>query len=634
MKRGLLITTLIVSLLLSSFAWGAPWYVDPDDGDDDGDGSLGVPYQTIKRALDDCSSGDTIELMDGNFVEAARDTSFSGSGAWDNNVTWRLQIAVNKSNVTIRQYSGTPSIIGYDSEDDLNYIMRIDNTTVKVQNIKFDGYNVAASDTVEVNDAIYITPDADSTEVTNCDFTHFGNDRGLPGQYLFYAIIAAGKEDTSGPVNHTTNLVINDNNFYSNLFESQGAHEIYMSETTDSEIKRNDITNNGAGHPIKFRDDCTDITFDSNIIRGAHFCFVGDYPNSGESNSSSITITNNSFIDPNSVIDTATYFGPFRNPDASAFISVYNGNSVVKGGDREWEVRSVTTDGSKLFMCYRNTHSTSAVEIHLIEFGQHNGPIFDRIPLNDKPMAYKASGYDCDGSMSYIGNEIFGSTDDDTNIRVYKVNSSTAAIDSTYFTDTLSDIEVTAMCPYPDDERYFITAVKEKFMGVWESRIYKSSADSLKSYLIYFEDADDISEITAVGVTGSTLIFGTDEGSGVYKIYSGSIPTSGYISKSQRDSLDCEVTGLTYLSSTLMTAVKDGSDTKIYSGTTTNPTDTLENTYTNTDLISLESDSEFIFMVKDDSGVADEKRTVFFTNSTTDCEQDTLYHSKWYTSRE
>ena len=83
MKRRFLFILLIVSLSLSSFAWGASWYVDPDTGDDEGDGSLGSPFLTIKRALDACSNGGTIKLFDGSYVEAARDTSYSGDDPWD-----------------------------------------------------------------------------------------------------------------------------------------------------------------------------------------------------------------------------------------------------------------------------------------------------------------------------------------------------------------------------------------------------------------------------------------------------------------------------------------------------------------------------------------------------------------------
>ena len=113
-----------------------------------------------------------------------------------------------------------------------------------------------------------------------------------------------------------------------NEFESQGAHELYLSRASNGTFSGNDITNNGEGHPLKLRDDCHDITFDNNTVYGAHFCFLGDYPDSiGTPKrlmtcSHDITVTNNTFIDPNSVIDTNIYRGPFCSREKRFFICV------------------------------------------------------------------------------------------------------------------------------------------------------------------------------------------------------------------------------------------------------------------------------------------------------------------------
>jgi len=187
-KTVYLLIIMLLSLFSVNIIWANSWYVDPVDGDDsvlpiinDSDN----PWETIKRALDHCSSGDTIELMDGDFVEAVWDTSYGGQGVWEDNDggNWYLQISVDKSNVTLRKYSGNqskPTIIGYNpTQDNLNYLMRIDNTYVKLQNIIVDGlYIDYTSIYLEVNDAIYITPDADNTEITYCEFTNFGNQWG------------------------------------------------------------------------------------------------------------------------------------------------------------------------------------------------------------------------------------------------------------------------------------------------------------------------------------------------------------------------------------------------------------------------------------------------------------------------
>ena len=74
------------------------------------------------------------------------------------------------------------------------------------------------------------------------DITHAG---WLPP--AFFDIIGGGWQ---AQVNTLTGIKINDNEFYDNPFQGDHAHEIYLDVTVNSEIKRNDITNNGAGHPI------------------------------------------------------------------------------------------------------------------------------------------------------------------------------------------------------------------------------------------------------------------------------------------------------------------------------------------------------------------------------------------------
>jgi len=288
---------------------------------------------------------------------------------------------------------------------------------------------------------------------------------------------------------------------------------------------------------------------------------------------------------------------------------VFSGNTVVEGGDRTWNVKGITTNGSKLYMAYKNSSDN-----HLVEFGNHNGPIFKRI-IN--PLAYN---YECDGNMAYIGNNIIVSTKNGSNVRVYKFNTSTSTLDS-LLSDTTTNYEITAMCPY--NSTYCITALNYRFMGVMHTRIYKSTSSDLFSHEIYDEESSSVPSVTALAVTGSTLIFAADESDST-RIYSGSIPSSGEISTTKRETLYYDVTGLTYKSSTLMTAVQEGTTTKIYSGTTSDPLGTLRETYTTTNLLALESDSEFIFMVKDNTGDDDEERTVYFTDTTTNMDDDII----------
>ena len=627
MKRFIPLLSLIICVVFSSAIWAATWYVDGWNGVDTNSGtSANDAFETIRRALNRSSNGDTIRLV-GEFVEAPWDTLWDEYGrSWDSS-TKTLQISVDKSNLIIYgvEVSGElPTIYGYSPDDNLDFVMRIDQTGNTVEYIKFDGYydEVGGGD-VSTYNVLYSTPDADYTEISNCEFTNFGYNFGDPGHSLFYAIIGGGQPKQS-TVDYLENYKINDNTFYDNEFEGWGSHEIYVNATKNSEIKRNLITNNGYGDPIKFRDRCSNITVDNNTVYGALHCFVSDYPDTTiEGNSSGIIVTNNTFTDPNSVIDDG-YKGPCFTPRYAAFISEYSGNTVVEGGDKEWDVKGITTNGSSLFMAY-NIDSYN----HIVVFREHNGPVFKRII---EPFA---SNCVYDGNMCHITSAtdttVIVSSIYNNSIRVFKVDVDDST--SSCYDDLLtSTYDITAMCPYNDT--YFITALRyyNDVNGVWYARIYKSTDSDLLYHKIYEQPETTVYSVTALAVTGNTLVFGAYINSSSSKIYTGTIPSSGTINPLyERESLSYEVTGLTYLSSTLMTAIQYGSYTRIYSGTTSDPVGTLRETYASTNLIALESDSEFIFMVKDNIYDDDEERTIYFTDSTTNMDDEIIYHSKWYT---
>ena len=160
MKRFLLFVAFIVALMVSSYTWGATWYVDGWNGDDSNGGTgLEDEFLTIRRALNHCSNSDSIRIV-GPFAEAYWDTSFGGGDSWDTNgaYDWRLQISVHKSNVTlygVATEGNLPIIYSYSNSDTTAYTMRIDNTGNKVDNIKFDGYY--DSENVNTHDVIYMS---------------------------------------------------------------------------------------------------------------------------------------------------------------------------------------------------------------------------------------------------------------------------------------------------------------------------------------------------------------------------------------------------------------------------------------------------------------------------------------------
>ena len=91
------------------------------------------------------------------------------------------------------------------------------------------------------------------------------------------------------------------------------------------------------GIPLSSGDSCSNITVDNNTVYGALHCFVSDYPDAAtEDDSSDIIVTNNTFTDPNSVIGD-DYKGPCFSDNYASFISQFSGNTIVEGGDRNWE---------------------------------------------------------------------------------------------------------------------------------------------------------------------------------------------------------------------------------------------------------------------------------------------------------
>jgi hypothetical protein len=238
MKRLFLLVVFVVPLIMATTIQGATWYVDGWNGLDtnDGTGPDQNAFLTIRRALNECSNGDSIHIV-GPFVEAPWDTSYGGGDTWDTNNgdDWRHQISIYKSNITLYGVAvegNLPVIYGYSPNDSTSYVLRIDNTSNKVDNIKFDGYYDVAEESVYTHDVIYMTPDADYAQIVNCEFTNFGAEwhPNFPDDYYFYGIITGGKQ---GQSNELTNFTINDNEFNNNQFASKGAHELYLNRASN-----------------------------------------------------------------------------------------------------------------------------------------------------------------------------------------------------------------------------------------------------------------------------------------------------------------------------------------------------------------------------------------------------------------
>lgn len=137
--------TILIGLMLCGMVQGATYYVDSADGNDTtGDGSSGSPYKTIPVAWAEATSGDTIELADGNYPYLWLNGTADAQG------DTAPPVDVNTF-VTIKSTNRRGAIIDYDVSKSPRRCMTLggretiggnyDRYTVKVnfEQIKFNG---------------------------------------------------------------------------------------------------------------------------------------------------------------------------------------------------------------------------------------------------------------------------------------------------------------------------------------------------------------------------------------------------------------------------------------------------------------------------------------------------------------
>ncbi|MFC1607929.1 hypothetical protein ACFL47_08160 [Candidatus Latescibacterota bacterium] len=571
MKKLISYFAILSILIAGSTAWAATIYVDGWNGLDTNSGAdSDNALATIKRALDKCSNGDTIKLY-GDFTEAPRDTSYSGGTSWDGDVL--AQIFVDKSNLTLTNYvSNTPQIFGYSPSDTLQYVVRIDNTGNTIEKIEFDGYHSTYGD-VYTHNGIYMTPDADYSTIDDCDFTNFGYewDPDYPDSYYFYAIIGGGWPQTSS-VNELQYIDITNNDFYDNEFESQGAHELYLNRASNGTFSGNDITNNGYGHPLKLRDGCHDITFSNNTVYGGHFTFLGDYPDSVAvrgwmDNSYDITVNNNTFTDPNTVLDTDIYRGPVWNnrqlPERGHFVEEFKDNTLYSfSGDDDHDVHGVACDNSSTYITVNRS-----LRDYLYIFKERGGPVFSIFEATT-PWYYHCYGDICT-TDDYVAFSAISDTANYNKVFRIKKDESESGDATIIFQAATSNTLITAMCNYNGSE--FLVATVES----GSAKIYRKSDTSSTIGTQIGTVPGAVDSITAMTYNHSNnrLLVATREGTSA-RIYLGSTQnpdsTTVYSLTSNR-----HIQSMTFgsSSSTVLTAIKDtsGGNLYLYEGTYTSP---------------------------------------------------------------
>jgi len=616
MKKFIFFMCIITALLTHINAYGTIYYVDSEQGDNGYSGLIYTDaFATITYAITQCGTNDTIRLMDGDFVEDRHQINAPGTDPWDGERY--VQIFVDES-ITIERWDGDPTIIGfnydyYPEEDDheLYDIMDIDQPNVVIQNITFDGYHIVLADTfyVKVHNNVFMTPDADGTQILNCNFTNFGNDDWNQGNYDFYSIVGGGWADTSAvpPNNSLDNIKINDNDFYNNPFESWGAHEIYLTYSTGAEIKRNDITNNCSGHPLKLRDDCLNIVFEDNIVRGGNYCFLGDYPNENEGYSSNTTVKGNSFIDNGSTMaDSISYYtgiggnwvykGPFN---IGNHITTFENNTIFEfSADDQHYVHGIT-------------YKSSANDLYITEKRgtRDEVTILPNIHAPSPATGYGImdSLYFCQGDMCTTnGYVIFCGQNSAGQQIVYSDNIDGNLNSTNIFNNTsYPNIKITALTSL--GLTTYLTAIRDT--GNQCVRIYESThtaiINGIPKLTRAFADADSI---TAMAYDGSYVVF-TEYKNGTSRIRKAALASLG--SPTDIETVSGYIPAMCFAKGSLVTAYKNGSTRRIYIGTLNDAITGTYDTLASKNFIALVGNSDYLYTVMhNDTGGNERKKGI------------------------
>jgi len=613
-------------IFLSSAVWGASWYIDGWDGDDSNDGTnmSTEAFATIKRALDRCSNNDTI-VIQGEFLEAPRDTSYGGS-SWDGSVL--AQIFVDKSNITLTKIANPlieGTIYAYTPDDSLQFVMRIDNTYNTIEDLKFDGYHMDNNyNYAYTHNVLYMTPDADNSEISNCEFTNFGYEWcPVDTLYYFYSIVGGGHQNQA---NTLDNIDIMYNTFYDNPFESKGAHEIYLTNASGAEVEYNHILNNGEGHPLKLRDGCSNVEFMYNTVHGARRCFLGDYPNSGEDYSTGTIVKGNTFGDSLSVIDEDVYESPFKT--TANFITTFEDNTIYEfssADSRYIQGLTYISSATDLYAAHKNSSHTEAF---ILPNPHAPGP--------DNGYGFSANNYYCQGDMCTTSSYVVFCTQNSAGAqRAYKDSIDgdwDNGVNPSNYLSVGQNETVTALASY--NSSTFLTAIRDT--GNSEVRIYQSTTDSLTNSLKLNKSFTFADSITAIACNGTDIVFATYK-SGTSKIYKGTLG-AGLNNATQQDSnISGYVSAMCFARGYLVTAVYDSSqdESKLYYGTSSDPTDSYTSSYSDIMFIALTGDydtgdNDYLYSLVHDTSSGTNCKKIFFTKDVTDYDDQLYFYSQWF----
>jgi hypothetical protein len=325
---------------------GSTYYLDANYGDDNNDGSAGHPWQTLAKALNEVTSGDTVILASGEYG------SFTESAAPPRD-DW----------ITFKAAPGAQ--VTFTGGIHLNYGEMADAY------LRFDGIHLIRED-----GNLGLFYDVRNLEVRNCRLT--GTNKYLVDNG-FYIVNAE-------------NILLYQNEI---VTASTG---MYAAQTRHSTISSNYFHGLGGGSGIRYGDDSTNVVIERNHVYDSNWDPSEPYAPT-DPHSSAVSIrSNNVLIRENIFHDIGTSSGiMFYEEDAAGGEPVY-GNIYLEN-NLLYDIHNTAI--LRLDYVGEDVFVRNNTIIGTIYHSKQEGPLRLGVPLN----VNMAAGYD--GSGVYVSNNIF-----------------------------------------------------------------------------------------------------------------------------------------------------------------------------------------------------------------------------------
>lgn len=295
-KLVVLLLSLLLIVLASSICYGADYYVDPAQGNDNNAGSLSKPWKSIYKSSRILAPGDTLYLRAGKYI---------------NDVFVAVRSGTQEMPITIKAYPGEePKIVSEGSHGAV--IFMLNAKWYVVDGIAFEDCAASAGTIVIISSSNIV--------IRNSSFVR---SKGTPvklrtSSYITVegsTFIEHGDPGGQGGGDHIAVQGSSNNIIRSNYFSKAGHYAILLMNFQDTYSKYNQIISNrieqywGGGINIV-------LGSEYNLIEGNVISHVGDmvltYPKTGIQLTASNNTVRKNIIHTTARGNTAIYFGAYE----------------------------------------------------------------------------------------------------------------------------------------------------------------------------------------------------------------------------------------------------------------------------------------------------------------------------------